>query len=344
LPLVLCGMGLSEAARREGAQKSFLFCIGLLLLGLATFFRFQVGLLYVVYVAIFIFCKEWRWFILSVAMGVVLLALQGTIDLVSHRPLFATLKAYLAANEGGAAQYGVSPWYNTWLLVLGLTLFPLSLGFWPDFKGIWRRHWRLILPLFIFVLVHSLMPHKEERFMYPIVGLVLLLMGEAMARGQRRPFVRFVYRPILSLVCGVGLLITCFNNTQVGEIGPAAEINQQFQSAALIDKKSLLSQSRIKDYFVRPPSTVISTEELLSPQMVDETLEQQPLWQAVGLLTSDLEVKSELENLSGTSTQLAHCGPLHAASSWTDAFIYRMNPSHNQRRRPTWYVVCERHN
>ncbi|MGE3387862.1 MAG: hypothetical protein AB7K41_14125, partial [Bdellovibrionales bacterium] len=256
LPLVLSGMTLAEAARRQ-SQNASLFMLGLLLLGLATFFRFQVGILYVVYGAIFLWRREWRWLRLSAVVGLVLLALQAGLDVLSGREAFASLRAYLAVNEGGAAQYGISPWYNTWLLVFGLTLFPFSVVFGPDLKGLWSRHWRLLLPVFVFVAVHSLMPHKEERFMYPIVGVILLALGELLAQGRKRFWVRRVYVPLLGFVCGLGLLITCFNNTQVGEIGPAALITKRHPAVGFLDRESLLSQSRIKDYFVRPPSQVI---------------------------------------------------------------------------------------
>ena len=342
LPLVLAGMTLAEAGRRGNSRQIGLFCVGLFLLGLAAFFRFQVGLLYLVYTAIFLFRKEWRFLGFSLLLGSLLLLMQAGVDLLSGRAIFSTLQEYVLVNEGGAAQYGVSPWYNTWVMVLALTLFPLSLGFVRELSWAWQRHWRLILPLLVFILVHSLMPHKEERFMYPIVGLVLLLMSEVLAKARKRRFTRLIYKPFLGLICVVGLSITCFNNTQVGEIEPIAEINMRFPQVVLIDKKSLLSQSRIKDFFVRPPSAIVTTTDSLTANLIDHTIEQQPVWQAVGLLTADLEVKTELEQVANSMTAKTNCGPIFTASNWTDALIYRMNPRHNQRRRPTWYVVCER--
>ena len=58
--------------------------------------------------------------------GLALLGAQAGIDLASGKAAFGTLQAYLEENAGGAAKYGASPWYNTWLLVLGIALFPFS--------------------------------------------------------------------------------------------------------------------------------------------------------------------------------------------------------------------------
>ncbi|MGE3387753.1 MAG: hypothetical protein AB7K41_13575, partial [Bdellovibrionales bacterium] len=127
-----------------------------------------------------------------------------------------------------------------------------------------------------------------------------------------------------------------------GEIGPAALITKRHPAVGFLDRESLLSQSRIKDYFVRPPSQVIVVEQVLKSEHVDQALKGHEEWGAVALLTSNPQFKTELDQLALQRTSLSQCGAVESASSWVDALLYRMNPKHNQRRRPTWYVVCER--
>lgn len=340
LPFVLSGLCLAEVGRKEN-RRDFM-AIGLLTLGVATLFRFQVGIIYFVYLFGLLKDKNWRQILVGVGCGVLLLGAAGLVDWLSGRSAFATLLHYLNVNKTGAAEYGVSPWYNTWLLALGLTLFPFSLAFIPDLKEMWRRHWRLLLPLLCFVFIHSMIPHKEERFLYPIVGLILLVIAEGLTLGKGRFFVDKVYGPFLKGMTAIGLLITCFNNTQVGEIGPAAVITSHYENVLLLDRQSLLAASEHRDYLVRPPNSFVSWPTALDEAAVTEQFKAQIQFSTVAILTSQTEIKEELEALAHQQNDVFKCGDVEAASSMVDALIYKMNPKHNKRRRPTWYLVCER--
>ncbi|NBX76091.1 MAG: hypothetical protein EBQ92_06010, partial [Proteobacteria bacterium] len=74
--------------------------------------------------------------------------------------------------------YGVTPFYTFLLLFLGLSLPPSFLG---NYKGFnWREKYNSLIPVlfffFTFVVAHSLIPHKEERFMVPVLILFLVLL------------------------------------------------------------------------------------------------------------------------------------------------------------------------
>mmetsp|Transcript_43448 Transcript_43448/g.82910 ORF Transcript_43448/g.82910 Transcript_43448/m.82910 type:complete len:586 (-) Transcript_43448:188-1945(-) len=87
--------------------------------------------------------------------------------------------------RGGAAHYGSHPWH--WYLSQGipsvtLTLLPLVL------VGIWQANshgQRLFAWLAAwFVAVHSFIPHKEFRFLLPVLPLLLMYAGRALATVQ----------------------------------------------------------------------------------------------------------------------------------------------------------------
>ncbi len=64
------------------------------------------------------------------------------------------------------------------LLLLGATLPPVFLA---SYRGLpWRERYHPLLPAVavfgIFLVSHSLVPHKEERFMIPIIPMLLLLL------------------------------------------------------------------------------------------------------------------------------------------------------------------------
>lgn len=151
-----------------------------------------------------------------------------------------------------------------------------------------------------------------------------------------------MYTPIFLSVTIIGLIIACFNNTQVGEIGPAAQVSSNFQDVLYLDKQSLFAKSRIKDYFLRGRSTVKETDQPLSMELLQSELRNWPAMSAVAVLTSNLMTYDELQTLAGASVENLNCGSIQTASSIVDSTLFRMNPKHNQRRRPTWFVVCRR--
>lgn len=341
LGLVLLGLGIIEQARHSERKRDGL--IGFWILGLAVLFRFHVGLIYVPLLLIFLIERNWRLAMWGGVAGVITLVQQIGIDLLAGKPALGTLTVYLAENQGGGAKYGVMPWYNTWLLVLALAFVPFSLVFVPKLKQMWLRHWRVVVPFLIFVTAHSLAAHKEERFMYPIVGIVFLILSDLWASQFDSGWVRRFFAPIVLTLNFIALPLACLNNTQVGEIEPLAIPESRFERILYLDAESLVSQSRIKEYFLRPPSRIKKVEtEQINSFLIDDELRADPQWQALVLVTSQERFQPYLESLEKLETELAQCGRVQAASSLIDSLIYRMNPKHNQRRRPTWYVICRR--
>jgi len=160
--------------------------------------------------------------------------------------------------------------------------------------------------------------------------------------GYKQSIVRYFFVPSFLLLNTIGLGLACFNNTQVGEVGPVAEIERDYSKALYIDRESLLSPSRIKEYFLRPPSRLVDIEQKVDIGSVEFQLKQFPELDAAAVLTSNLINYAELQVLANQSNSQVKCGELQTASSMVDYWLFKMNPKHNQRRRPTWYVVCVR--
>lgn len=346
MPLVMMGLGLLESIRRERRRRwpQFWFT-GFLFLGVATLFRFHVGLIFVTYALILLAQKKWRGVAYAALAGVVTLALQALIDIGSGKVPLATLLIYLGENEGGGAKYGVSPWYNPWLFVLALTLAPFSFVFFKSVRGLWRRHWTILLPLLVFVTAHSLVAHKEERFLYPIVGLEMWALAYLWAANGLNKWARKIYAPAFFVIVALALPMVCLVNTQEGEIEPPAYSESHYGSVVYLDHLSLFGKSRFQFYFLRPPAKLLGVERTdLNAHSVDSALAENGDFKAAVLLTSEPEARAQLEALEGISTIEAVCGKVRAAGSLVDRLLYSLNPKHNQRRRPTWYLICERIN
>jgi hypothetical protein len=275
--------------------------------------------------------------------GLFVLAAQAAIDHFSGKGPLATLFIYLSENEGGGAKYGVSPWYNPWLLIMGIAFLPFSAALFAHAKTLWRRFWPAIVPFLIFVLAHSLAAHKEERFLYPVVGLELVFLSLLWTASAFDKWAKRVFVPVFFGLGSLMLIVFCFINTQEGEIEPPALTQKNYGSVVYLDHESLFGMSRFQFYFLRPPSVFEKVGRAdFNAARVDRALADNPANKAVVLITSDPEAQDELRLLAGIQTISARCLELRKSGSAIDGLLYKMNPKHNQRRRPTWYLVCER--
>jgi len=343
MSLVAFAFGVLESARRSKYRGSSHWMFGFLLLGLATLFRFHVGLLYISYMAVLIAVKRWQGVWAGTVAGIVIVGAAAGVDVLGGREPLSTLLTYLSENQGGAAKYGVMPWYNPLLFVLGVALAPFVFLTWRQSKALWHRHFAVIIPFGVFLLGHMFAAHKEERFLYPILMLELWFVAFLWASAARDKWVRRIYTPVAAVVILLALPIVCFVNTQEGEIEPPALIENRYKKVLFYDFESLFGQSRFQFYFLRPPSVLQKIEAAdFSAGTVDRGLADHKDLKAVAFLSSSAEGFDRLRTIEGISTMEAECLKIKQSGSVMDRLLFAMNAKHNQRRRPTWYLVCER--
>ena len=343
MSLVALAFGTLEHARRSPRAPLMLWTSGFAVLGLATLFRFHVGLMFVSYAAVLLYSKNRRGVAGAFIAGLMTLAGQALIDVASGKAPLATLFIYLGENEGGGAKYGVSPWYNPWLFVLGLSLAPFSFTLYRALPGLWRRYRQILIPFLIFVGAHSLAAHKEERFLYPILALELWALAYLWSASALKKWARRLFGPAFLGVSLLALPAVCLINTQEGEIEPPALSERRYGQVTYLDHESLFGRSRFQFYFLRPPSVLENVTPLdFNANRIDQTLIDRPTHRAVVLLTSDPETQTRLIALEDIRTIEARCLKVETSGSLIDRLLYGLNPKHNQRRRPTWYLTCER--
>lgn len=100
---------------------------------------------------------------------------QGIIDFFVWKTPFAELIAYVEYNLSHAYEYHTMPWYQYLTVLFGLLIPPVSVMLLFGFFRDWKRHFLLFFPVFLFLLMHSIFPNKQERFILPIVPLLLVL-------------------------------------------------------------------------------------------------------------------------------------------------------------------------
>ncbi len=346
LCFVLLAFGLIFDERSQNSFWKLFF--GFLVLGFATLLRFHIGLIYVLFFLWILFEKKWKTFFPYFIAGFITLFAEIAIDAFDGRAFMATLRAYLFENQD-TTKYGVQPFHATWVTWLGMMMFPFSLAFGKSWIQTVKNHKWLFGMTFVFVLIHSLVPHKEERFLYPILGLSLILLSAAWGDAWGRNLWVKSISVFLIVLHGIAVIIVSSTNTQTGEVGPAAHISSYSKNVLYLDYGSIMGAGRFRLAFIPREKDLMTMGESLTQAQDPTPLIQQSKADrnidGYALLTSQ---ESILPLLQEKAAQIERelqtkCSAWVKETSFLDEWIYKMNPKSNQRRRPTWWQYCQFH-
>jgi hypothetical protein len=144
--------------------------------GITFIFRYQTFSISATVLLIFLFRKELKTMALFVCgFLVTVLLIQGSADMFAWGYPFASFKEYMLYNATHGYDYTTGPWYNYALLVLGAFIPPLSFFLLYGFFRNWRKTLLIILPVLVFFALHSFFPNKQERFIFPVIPIILVL-------------------------------------------------------------------------------------------------------------------------------------------------------------------------
>lgn len=166
-------------------ERRRMFLAGLLA-SLAIFLRYQNGLVTIGLLVALLVSARRREALAFVAGGAAGLLGGEILDWITWGAPFHSLLAYLRYNFGKSATYGVSSWAY-YLETVWSSTGVSSLAIAAGLIAAWYRARALAVVAMAFVVVHSFVPHKEYRFLMPVVPLVLALA----AVGLQTIFARF---------------------------------------------------------------------------------------------------------------------------------------------------------
>ncbi|MEI7662633.1 MAG: glycosyltransferase family 39 protein [Bacteroidota bacterium] len=175
IPFIILGYWM--IVREKGTQKVLL---SYLLAGL--FFGFAINIrpqtvFFPVGIGIVLLAKlDWKR-LFAYTSGVVLSisAIQGILDTVVWGYPFAELTGYINVCFVSRNDFISLPWYNCFLTIFGLLIPPMSLYLLFGFTRNWRKHLLFFLPTLIFFAFHSYFPNKQERFILPMIPVIILI-------------------------------------------------------------------------------------------------------------------------------------------------------------------------
>ena len=197
------------------------------LLGLSMLLRYQNGVLLPVILAIVALRAGLRCAVATTLGAVLVVLLGGLLDWLTWRHAFQSLIVYVRFNlvESGANQWGIAKrgYYLRFMLASNG---PLVLAVAAAFIFALRRTWAVTVLALLFLAIHSFIPHKEMRFLYPVLPIFLFgsAVGLAMALGNL-PYDR---RGKLIAACATaGFMALVFSvratNVRFAEIGQLME-------------------------------------------------------------------------------------------------------------------------
>lgn len=150
----------------------------LLFVTLASVYRFQAGVCAIALALTVVATGRWKDLCLLFGGGLFLFGLTGAVDGWMKGAFHYSLIAYVKFNLAHSSTFGTPPFYMFALLFLGLSIPPVFLTRYRHLN--WVKEYLPILPAVLYFAVfvgsHSLVPHKEERFMVPILPVYLILL------------------------------------------------------------------------------------------------------------------------------------------------------------------------
>ncbi len=223
IPFLLWGLyetaktdtGKSENPRRSWAWAGLAF-------GLAFLIRWQTAAAVSGVALYLMYRRQWRRLAVIGVFGLIPVLVEAIWDWWAHGVFFGSFWAYIRHNLAHSRDYVVGPWYRYLLLLIGIMVPPFSLLFLAAIVRWARQFGVLIWATLAFLIIHSAVPGKQERFILPIFPLLALMGTAGLSFWQERksslePWIRWGWRWFWS-VNAVLLVLAIFNYSQKGRI------------------------------------------------------------------------------------------------------------------------------
>ncbi len=326
----------TTSMKRQSSSDAVLAAV---LGGIAFMVRMQVALaLVAIPIAMVIRRRVWRQAIIFSVATLGMIALQGLIDVQTHGKFLGSVTNYIIGNMGAPPTIP-GPWYKYLLLILGVFVPPFSLIF---FGAIFQ--WRLIrnhivmwLPLMLFLVGHSVITNKQERFIIPVfpvlivlgcVGIYYLWQNEGWYFHRRK--LRQGLWVWFAVVNVVLLLPFIVNFGHRGSIEPLVYLSQQPDARKVLfdcSERRMLVPYGYYQYDRSNSLTVFSSVEIYLALAEGKLLSFSPPDYIVVFSDDKLaEHEQLLTSLLGRYKLVFHGKP-----SLIDAALNKLNPKYNYR-------------
>lgn len=217
-----------------------------IVLGLSFLCRFQSALLTIGLLGWLIFIKKEDIKYIGILVGGGCIALIGgmAIDCWFYETLVFTPWNYFnmtILQSGNAPSFGTSPWHYYINTILNSTVTPVGCAILTCLCIlVYKRSEMLLLwVIFPFLIIHSIIPHKEDRFLFPLINFIPLMItlgwqeiSNQFLYTSRKLFYKkaaCVIGVLLATINLLGLLIMAFRPMGNGSKNITQFIHQNYQ-------------------------------------------------------------------------------------------------------------------
>jgi 4-amino-4-deoxy-L-arabinose transferase-like glycosyltransferase len=175
IPFLLTGLWMVLNSNTRKYRFAWILLAGFVA-GMAFSVRYQTSVFLAGIALVLLLMKEIKpaiAFSLGVALSI--LIFQGIPDFLIWRYPFAEFISYLEYNVTHKYDYITGDWYNYLVVLAGMLIPPFSLLLLWGFLRTWKKHLLFFLPVFLFLIFHSVFPNKQERFIFPIIPFIIIL-------------------------------------------------------------------------------------------------------------------------------------------------------------------------
>lgn len=335
-PFILAGLLLAELALREGKYTGRMAFLAGLSLGLAFMFRIQTAVVPAGVFFTLLALRRWRLAGHLVLGGAVILLVEGLLDYLSFGYFLSSVLYSLYGQSQIVHEYVTGPWYTYIGTVLGVLIPPFSLlAVWwmaRSAKRVPLAFWGVLL----FLVIHSLIPQKQERFILPVMPamIALAMIGWQMVPWRDTRWVRgiWAFMWVINLVL---LPVGLFNYSQKARIEPLLELGARDDVQGIVvvstERRQILPyyyarMERPEFYYVYEEAQLDTLSRFLVAEQRARDL--QPPSHVILLSERDWRpYVPRLEEHLGGVTLMRHVGP-----SVADWLLHKMNPQFNHSK------------
>ncbi|MBX3040982.1 MAG: hypothetical protein KF789_09785 [Bdellovibrionaceae bacterium] len=316
------------AVRYDEEEKTEALIWGALFAALAFCFRPQAGICALIFPLLPILKKNGKQFLIASLWGLVLVVLTGLPDIWVRGSWHHSLRSLISYNVQHGSDYGSQPVYY-YLPILFLMFF----GPWlfarydhATLKELFQRQRAVWIMILLFVVEHSLFTHKFERFIFPLIPLVLFLLAAILLY-----FLRSGRRWRLGSLLIFNLILwfpATFSVPQGHLIQMALYLDGRPEMATVLNLNEAISwiPEAFRKDGQRTHFQALSLDELEGRSLTCGE------WV---ILHAPLEDKVRAKQPEFTVVKSFNPGLIEWAA-------YRLNPKHNIRRAPVVLMGCER--
>jgi hypothetical protein len=340
-PLLFAGLVLIELELKR-PRKPYGMFLGGVLLGAAFMIRIQTSVCAMAVFVVLLVMKKWKpllWYSLG---GLTMLLIQGLVDYFSWGMFLSSVFYTLNFQSKMVHGYVTNAWYTHWLTILLVFIPPFSLLVYPWIIATAKKLPVTFWAVVAFLFIHTLIPQKQERYLFPILPLLIFLFitGWSMVRWRDHPVVRGLWKWMWAVNL-ILLIIVTFNYSQKARVEPLVILNHLPNVNKIVvdatDRPVWLpnyyAQKRLSEFryiFEKADYGKLSYE-------VQGLKSHQPLPFTHVIILSSQEPEVQRERLKAILGKLTL--EKHITPSIVDWLLHKANPKYNHSKESWLYSI-----